>query len=155
MSLSFNWLLDDLNQPRFQAFTSLLRLRNGGQLEGADGDHEDEYDAFSFMFPHDTEDDDLDSTSPQELKSFDDEELKRRFLDRTAEIFSNIKGGPHVASTLLAEWPGVAEVFVAKNRGLSEEDLAFRDMLQGMVRVIAMNHGEPEPPQFVARNDHK
>ena len=62
------------------------------------------------------------------------EELKKRFLDRLAEIVSYRKGGPHVASTALVENRHSVSVYIAKNDGFSE---AEREELKGIFHAIS------------------
>jgi len=146
MSSKFHWALEGLDESRFQAFISLLRLRNGGQLsEPCDGyDYSDDELGPTTSGPG-TDYREADSTSPQQFTNFDERELRQRFLDRTAELVSGVHGGSHVTSTLLAEWPGKAQVLVAKNNLPSEGDLEIIQELQHFIEVIAKSDGKQIP----------
>lgn len=54
-----------------------------------------------------------------------------------AELVSNVKGGSHVAATLLIESPDELELLVAKNEGFNEKDKKFLRDLEGKLRAIA------------------
>lgn len=83
-----------------------------------------------------------DSTTPQQFTNLDESELRRRFLDCTAELVSGVHGGSHVASTLLAEWPGKAQVLVAKNNVPTESDLGIIQELQKFIAVVTRSNGK-------------
>jgi len=132
MSSSFSWHLPGLNQNRFRAYSSLLRLRNGGQI--------DEY----LEVEHDLEDkcnpvgyDDADSVVVQTISSFDAAKLKESFQDRVAELVSNVKGGYHVAATLMINLPEEVELVIAKNEGFNKTDIEFLGKLQDLLREIS------------------
>ena len=132
MSSPFSWDLTGLNQDRFRAYSSLLRLRNGGQV--------DEY----FEAEHELEDecslvgyDDADSIVVQNISPFDDTKLKEAFQDRVAELVSNVKGGYHVAATLMINLPEGVKLVVAKNEGFNKRDEEFLGKLQDLLREIA------------------
>lgn len=139
------WGLEGLDESRFRALTSLFRLRNGGQLEAPVEDSgELQYDA-AIINSSTVEEDDGDSIGPQTFTNFDEKELKRRFLDRVAELVSNVRGGPHVAGTLLVEWPEKTEILVAKNGGCFKGDRDLLETLQTLIRVVARSDGKVHP----------
>ncbi|KAK5329281.1 hypothetical protein LTR70_000778 [Exophiala xenobiotica] len=153
MSSKFHWALEGLDESRFQAFISLLRLRNGGQLsEPCDGDDYSDDELGPTTSGPDTDHREADSTNPQQFTTFDERELRRRFLDRTAELVSGVHGGSHVTSTLLAEWPGKAQVLVAKNNLPSESDLGIIQELQKFIEVVARSNDLKEAYEEVDMN---
>ena len=150
MSSKFHWGLDGLDEARFQAFASLLRLKTGGQFQAPSDNRPTKpsginLNALQTSWVEDRIDgdelSDNDSVCPGDFETFDDERLKRQFLDRLAEIIANVKGGPHVTATLLVDWPDYAKVFVAKNYGLTESDRDFLTELQDNIRGIASSDG--------------
>ena len=110
MSSPFSWDLAGLNQDRFRAYSSLLRLRNGGQVdEYLEAEHELKGKCSLVGY------DDADTVVVQTISSFDDTNLKEAFQDRVAELVSNVKGGYHVAATLMINLPEEVKLVVAKN----------------------------------------
>ncbi|OJJ45984.1 hypothetical protein ASPZODRAFT_152236 [Penicilliopsis zonata CBS 506.65] len=108
-----NSSLKEWDKPRFDAYAKLLRLKNDGQVE----------EASDFTEIADLPDEDsADSVHANTLSSFDEEKLKRAFLDRLSELVANEKGGHHVSSCLLIEWPDRAEVLVARNKRFRDSD---------------------------------
>jgi hypothetical protein len=134
MSESFRWGEKGLDNARFQAFAKILRIRNGGQVEPPTS-----YDNIR----DEDEDEDMkidaddNSTKTQTLTDFDDKRLRRSFLDRIAELVANIKGGRHVTAALMVESPEEVQVFVAKNQGVEENEIAFLKELETRLRSIA------------------
>lgn len=117
MSLLFPWGVKGLDKSRFEAYAKLLRLKNGGQIKEASN--------FSEMPDEETEldkPDDTDSVNVNEFLLFDKRKLKRAFLDRLSELVANEKGGHHVSSSLMIEWPDRVDVLVAKNNGFRKGD---------------------------------
>ncbi len=107
--------LDGWDQSRFEAFTKLLLLKSGRQVE----------EASSFIdIPSDeTETSELksiDSVSVNILSQFNEDKLKRAFLDRISELVANQKGDPHVSSSLMIEWPDRVDILVSRNAGLKK-----------------------------------
>ncbi|UKZ88150.1 uncharacterized protein TrAFT101_003913 [Trichoderma asperellum] len=109
MSLLFPWGVKGPDKSRFEAYAKLLRLKNGGQIKEASN--------FSEMPDEETEfdkPDDTDSVNANEFLLFDKRKLKRAFLDRLSELVANEKGGHHVSSSLMIEWPDRVDVLVKK-----------------------------------------
>lgn len=78
----------------------------------------------------------LDTEHPALLGKCVNNDLKRRFLDRLAEIISHRKGGGHVASTALVEDQDSATVYVAKNDGFSAAEM---DGLQSLFQTLSVS----------------
>jgi hypothetical protein len=55
---------------------------------------------------------------------------------------SNVKGGPHVAATLLVRLPEGPKLIVAKNKGFDEAAEKILERLQNHCREIAKTHSE-------------
>lgn len=127
-----------VNEQKFYALSSLLRLRNGGQLE-EHATADDEWTNFSWLS---SKTDDTDSVHALAGNSDYDKELKERFLDRTAELISDSRGGSKVTATMLAEMPDVTHLFVAQNAALHEPALEFLKALELFIRDISRTNGE-------------
>jgi hypothetical protein len=130
----FHWGLDGLNQQKFRAYTTLLRLRCGGQ--------EDPNWATELLLDEEAETrdeggDDADTAIVQKISDFDEPKLKKALLDRLAELTSNIRKGSHVAASLLLETQDSCTVFVAKNNGFSGTDKKFLEDLESSLRDIS------------------
>ncbi|KAL2855376.1 hypothetical protein BJY01DRAFT_243339 [Aspergillus pseudoustus] len=70
----------------------------------------------------DDDDDETQTAVAQGLSDFDEPRLKRAFfLDRVAELVSNIRNGQHVAASVLVETREKCTVLVAKNNGFKEK----------------------------------
>jgi len=133
MATRFHWGLNGLNEPRFRAYSNLLSLRNGGQIDSpseTERFHNNENEGMDG-------DDDADTVVAQEITSFSNTKLKEVFQDRVAELVSNAKGGYHVAATLLIEWQEEAKLLVAKNETFKQRDRDFLELLQTRLRAIA------------------
>ncbi|PTB65734.1 hypothetical protein BBK36DRAFT_1202535 [Trichoderma citrinoviride] len=119
--MSYPWGIDGLDRSRFEAYAKLLRLKNGGQVEKASSfseapDEETEADML----------DDTDSVNANAISMFDEKKLKRAFLDRLSELVANEKGGYHVSSSLMIEWPDRIDILVARNNGFKKADATLR-----------------------------
>ena len=117
MSASLPWESDGLDKSRFEAYAKLLLLKNGRQVEEASD--------FNEMICQQTKVadlDDADSVNVNVLSRFDDDKLKKAFLDRLSELVANEKGAHHVSSSLMIEWPDRVDIFVAKNTGIRDKD---------------------------------
>lgn len=115
MSISHLSGLDGWDQSRFEAFTKLLLLKSGRQVEEAS--------SFIDISSEETETSELrsiDSVSVNILSQFNEDKLKRAFLDRISELVANQKGGPHVSSSLMIEWPDRVDILVSRNAGLKK-----------------------------------
>ncbi|KAI0853036.1 hypothetical protein F5Y00DRAFT_130748 [Daldinia vernicosa] len=128
MSHTFHWGLDGLDKPRFEAYTKILSLRNGGQA----GDVIT-FDPCEAGLDVTEPAEDGDSIAGQPLTNFDNDKLKRAFLDRLSEILSHTRGGYQVAAALMIENLGVPEVTVAKNSGLKQTD---KDFITALEKVL-------------------
>lgn len=115
MSISHLSGLDGWDKSRFEAFTKLLLLKSGRQVEEAS--------SFIDISSEETETSELrsiDSVSVNILSQFNEDKLKRAFLDRISELVANQKGGPHVSSSLMIEWPDRVDILVSRNAGLKK-----------------------------------
>ncbi|KAI1653870.1 hypothetical protein F4813DRAFT_382999 [Daldinia decipiens] len=142
MSHSFHWGLDGLNKSRFEAYTKILSLRNGGQADDAITSDACKAGPDMTELPEDD-----DSITGQPLTNFDDDKLKRAFLDRLSEILSHTKGGYQVAAALMTENLGVPEVTVAKNSGLKQTD---KDFIIALEKILGRMVGCPISPRDTA-----
>lgn len=122
MTDSFTWALPGLDGPRFRAMTNLLSLRNGGQLDTPEFDEADDSDASDGS---ETSISEADTTHPVNLHSSGHMPLKKKFLDRLAEVISKQHKWRHVACTVLKESEDQVDVYVTKNDGLDKDDQAF------------------------------
>jgi hypothetical protein len=68
---------------------------------------------------------DASSNANLAMSSFDGIRLIESFQDRVAELVSNVKGGYHVAATLLVHSPEGPKLVVAKNEGFNEAEKKF------------------------------
>lgn len=84
--------------------------------------------------------DDADSVNANEFSLFDEKKLKRAFLDRLSELIANEKGGLHVSSSLMIEWPDRVDILVARNNGFREGDATLRmlETISSSLRDISM-----------------
>ncbi|KAK2758341.1 hypothetical protein FQN54_004189 [Arachnomyces sp. PD_36] len=123
----FTWDLPGVNGPEFHALSNALRLRSGGQLEpttithlGAEEEHES--------------DDDAPSDAPALISDFSaHEHLKKRFLNRLAELAANEKKSGAVACTALRDLGERCVVWAAMNEGYKAEDGIFFKRVGGML----------------------
>ncbi|KAK0735080.1 hypothetical protein B0T26DRAFT_690770 [Lasiosphaeria miniovina] len=122
MSTSFSWGQSGLNKSRFEAYTKLLRLRNGGQVEESSDFSERPDDDIELTDPSDG----TESLRVHNLSHVDNSRLKRAFLDRLSELVANSKGGHHVSAALMVEWPDRVDVLVARNSGFKPDDPSVR-----------------------------
>ncbi|KAI1475124.1 hypothetical protein F4774DRAFT_421764 [Daldinia eschscholtzii] len=132
MSPTFHWGLDGLDKPRLEAYIKLLSLRNGGQID--DAVIFDPCEAGSDVIESA---EDGDSATGQPLTNFNNDRLKRAFLDRLSEILSQTRGGYHVAAALMVENTEAPEITVAKNSGLKQTDKDFITALEKLLGRIA------------------
>lgn len=135
MSHTFHWGLDGLDKSRFEAYTKILSLRNSGQAD--DAITFDAYEVGPDMIEPAKDDD---SITGQPLTNFDNDKLKRAFLDRLSEILSHTRGGYQVAAALMIENLGVPEIVVAKNSGLKQTD---KDFIIALEKVLVRMAGCP------------
>ncbi|GAD94524.1 hypothetical protein AOR_1_984034 [Paecilomyces variotii No. 5] len=110
-----------MDNPRFEAYAKLLRLKHGGQVEDASDFTEigGEQTELSDL-------DDADSSNVNILSCYNENKLKRAFLDRLSEFIANQKGGRYVSSSLMLEWPYRVDVLVARNNGFGDKDTTVR-----------------------------
>ncbi|KAF2434947.1 hypothetical protein EJ08DRAFT_385470 [Tothia fuscella] len=120
MADGFHRGLDGLNEAKFRAFTSFLQLQNGGQVEPKS----------CLVTPPDDLEDDTDTLTPQQLSGLNCDELKKRFLDRIAEIASRDAGGSFVAAAVLVDGENGTELLLARNQGFAYKDTIFFQKLQ-------------------------
>ncbi|KAL6701647.1 hypothetical protein J3F84DRAFT_355391 [Trichoderma pleuroticola] len=121
MSSTFPWGIDGLDKFRFEAYAKLLRLKNGGQIEEASNFSEILDEEIDLEKPDDT-----DSVNAIAFLSLDERKIKRAFLDRLSELIAHEKGGYHVSSSLMIEWPDRVDILVARNNGFREGDVSLR-----------------------------
>ena len=93
---------------------------------------------------------DADSVVAQTIPSFDDTKLKQSFQDRVAELVSNVRGGSHVAATLLLNLPEGVKLVVAKNEGFDKTDKEFLVKLQNFLKEISRPPGKIPKEQLPA-----
>lgn len=133
MSEKFHWGLSGLNKPRFVAFTNLLSLRNGGQLDPPPS--EDPHDEWN------QEDSDhgstVDTYRADRLSYSGHEDLKKCFLDGLAELVACKKAPTHVACAIMQEGEDRVRIWVARNEGFMERDDAFFRKFESLLGRIA------------------
>lgn len=120
MSATFTWASQGLDQARFQALAKLLRLRSGGQIE----EPEDSIHYLDIELER-KDVSDNDSTTTTVIHDTGQTRLKRAFLDRLAEVVSEVKGGPDVSASLMIEWTDKVDILVAKNTGIDKGTAAW------------------------------
>lgn len=125
------------HEREFYALTSLLRLRNGGQLQEPSTPADDWNDSSDIL----SEANDNDSIMGLPERGDYNKELKERFLDRTAELVSDDHGGLEVTATVLVEWPDVAEIHIAQNAAIERSTCEFLGMLERVVSDASANSG--------------
>ena len=118
------WNDPRLNKAQYSAMICLLSLRNTK--------HEttDEIDAEDHITDSDTE-------TPCCLTASSKEGLKKRFLDRLAEVMSTKKGSAFVTSTAMKEDCQSATVYVAMNGRINLTDMTFTQQLAHLLAVIS------------------
>ncbi|KAH8806868.1 hypothetical protein DL96DRAFT_1763937 [Flagelloscypha sp. PMI_526] len=143
MSSHFTWNLPELNKPEFVALTSLLSLKNGGQLDPLDqvslemeaeeldeADDDDEEGSISSTLSGDT-------TSPQRISQSSGSQLKKRFLDRLAEVLAHEPGALYVSCAVMQEYEDHVVVRVACNQGFKKSDRKFLRSFETIVSEIS------------------
>ena len=75
-----------------------------------------------------------DTESPECISTSTSGELKKRFLDRLAEVISYRKGGTHVSSTALDEKVDSISVYMARNDGFYDDD---KEKLPVLLKLIS------------------
>jgi hypothetical protein len=122
MADGFDWNIPGLNKHHFTAFANLLALRNGGQVELVslgDGVHDENE-------PDDSSDTvSINTSSPHQISSSDNNRLKREFLDSLAEFAANKKGGKSVSCCILREAEEAVTIWIARNEGFQPQDNPF------------------------------
>jgi hypothetical protein len=125
MSVDFKWDSPGLNKAEFIALTSLLSMRNGGQLEpleNFDASHDDSSDESEDEAASQSTDD---TTRPRQFTVSSKDNLRRRFLDRFAEALSKKKDARHVACAVMQEQEDRVRIWVARNEGFDQSDSEF------------------------------
>lgn len=118
----FSWDVSGLNGAEFQALSNALRLRSGGHLEPtfAQIGSEEKLEA------NDETDNDAASDLVNLISDFSDHvRLKKRFLDRLAELAANEKKPGAVACAAMREFDGPVVVWISRNEGFEERDVWF------------------------------
>ena len=82
----------------FTALACLLSLRNSGQLDPHAIDDEEDLDELDRFHSDDAS---VVTTSTDLIAQAEPDGLKKRFLDRLAELLAKEKGGTHVASAVI------------------------------------------------------
>jgi hypothetical protein len=144
MSRKFTWQAAGLNEARFRAYSTLLRIKTGGQVgerlkpePNPEAHNEDDINRNDFC--------DTSSVSVDTISSFDEAQLKNAFQDRIAELISHSKGGRYVTATLLEERLDSVTVVVAKNNGLNLAEKKFLRKLQELLRSVAKAPSKTSP----------
>lgn len=109
--------LDGWDRFRFEAYVKLLLLKSCRQIE--------EPSDLTEIVEEQAKPLDLqksDSIDVNILSVCDEDKLKSAFLDRLSELVANDKGGDHVSSSLMVEWPDRVEILVAKNTGFKKNN---------------------------------
>ena len=113
------WQSIGVERSHFQSLVSLLSLRNGGQLEHSSSDLSDPGDE-----PGDSNSvNSSDSIINNPVSEGKYDALRKRFLDRLAELFSQEDDPRFVVAAAMRELPsdeGV-DVYMARNHGFHKE----------------------------------
>lgn len=117
MKFSFSSGFECWDRQRFEAHAKLLGLKNGGQIEEAS-----DFEGTADEEKESSESDSAASENVEPSSQFNENKLKRAFLDRLSELVANEKGGHHVSASLMIEWPDRVDVLVARNTGFKEKD---------------------------------
>lgn len=117
MEFSFPSGFERWDRQRFEAYAKLLGLKNGGQIEEAS-----DFKGIADEEEESSESDSAASENVEPSSQFNENKLKRAFLDRLSELIANEKGGHHVSASLMIEWPDRVDILVAKNTGFKEKD---------------------------------
>lgn len=107
--------LGEWDKSRFEAFTKLLLLKSGRQVEEAL-----EFTDIPSENTETSELESIDSLNVDTLSHFNEEKLKRAFLDRLSELVANQKGGQYVSSSIMIEWPDRVDILVSRNAGFKK-----------------------------------
>jgi hypothetical protein len=132
--------LEGLNGRRFQAYTALLWLQNGGEEDEPNWSWNartapEESESFS-------DDEDTKTAVAQGLCDFDEPRLKRAFLDGIAELVSNVRNGKHDAASVLVETRDGYTVLVTKDNEFEEDDELFLKKLEASLSKISQTESE-------------
>ena len=107
--------LDEWNKSQFEAYAKLVLLKCGGQIGNPS----------NFVHLADEQPESYSETvgsGTVDIRfALDGDQLKRAILDRLSELFANEKGGYHVSSALMVEWPDRVDVLVARNTKIETE----------------------------------
>lgn len=86
-----------------------------------------------------------DTEHPEHISHATSRELRKRFLDRLAEVIAYRKGGAHVASTALIESVDSVSIYMAKNDGFDEVDKDKLPILLSTMSEIRRGVFQPCP----------
>lgn len=132
MTDTFHWNHPSLDECQFIALTTLLSLRNGGQLEPLLKNIRDEEDS--------SEEEDIasvaDTTHPDEISACENEGLQKRFLDRFAELVACERAATHVACATMMQDEESTKIWTARNEGFVEKDRGFFCQFEGFMARI-------------------
>ncbi|KAL6307475.1 hypothetical protein BKA93DRAFT_893568 [Sparassis latifolia] len=128
------------DEEQFIALVNLLSLRNGGQLDAGSGEddvlnHSDEVDI-----------DDGDTVHPHLMSGVDDDCLKRKVLDRMAEVASRDKGGRQVSCAILQEKDDAITIYLSRNEGFDKTDKDFFKKTEKLLAAICTQTNEDAQP---------
>ncbi|OCL03033.1 hypothetical protein AOQ84DRAFT_420660 [Glonium stellatum] len=133
MSESFNWNLPGLSRTQFHAFTNLLSLRNGGQVEPAtlpegvlEEDYNDDRNAAG-----------VDTRNAHQISDSGHNRLKREFLDCLAEFAANKKSGKTVACTAMKEAEDNVKFWIARNEGFPDQEKLLFSQLSELLSSLS------------------
>ncbi|MCJ1381973.1 hypothetical protein MMC17_005085 [Xylographa soralifera] len=118
---------------KITALANLLSLRNGGQLEPPQrlAEYSDDIE--------DADGIDLDVATdcPTQLADSGQLALKKRFLDRLAELLSRRKGGYSVVSCIMQEREDLVQIKVTKNTSFTDTDKTFTKTLERLLSAMS------------------
>ena len=105
----------------FTAFACLLALRNEGQLDPQATDGVDELNELDGL-SDDNANDSVDTMSTDLIAQAKPDCLRKKFLDRLAELLAKEKGGTHVSSAFMKDeiHGGRVDIWVARNCGFEK-----------------------------------
>lgn len=152
MSVSVLSGLGGWDKSRFEAYAKLLLLKSGRQIEGTSDFTEIVDEQMELSDP-----DNSDSVKVNILSRFNEDKLKRAFLDRLSEFVANKRGGYHVTSSLMIEWPDRVDILVARNTELHKKGMIVEmlETITSNLRAISRlnRHGRSSDLPSVLQND--
>ena len=132
----------------FTALACLLSLRNSGQLDPHAIDDEEDLDELDRFHSDDAS---VVTTSTDLIAQAEPDGLKKRFLDRLAELLAKEKGGTHVASAVIRDESQEGrrvDIWVARNCGFEKCRGTVKTADEVLLEKVRMALGSHSQPYF-------